>query len=833
MQNLKLYYLFVISFLFQNKIQAQITFSKKVTFPSSIEDQYGIQKLYNANDGGYWLMASATESKKLKTGGQIAHFAPDGTLIESKQVLPDTSGAIFIVDFVEMPNGNRAFIFSKDIKPPPNSFFPETFLQIFDSQWNQIASRVLYTENKFSFSGQYLLQVDDSNNLYLYFSEGGAAKLCKFNFQLNLTWCKYIDVKYPAGCTKMIVKPQSKGTILLFDENMPSETEIINVDENGNDSGSKKIKNFAALDVDFLSNGNLLLTGSASVSVPNSGSNFKQRAWVELTPTYSIVSTRFFNFTLFPVTQTVANSNGGFVCYARDFINADASYYQFDNQRKLINSKSYSENYASGNFTISSNLIILPNGNLVSAYKIASINEVRLRQLSANLEVPSCSGKQSCTEEGTFIATIENRIFLPILAPLSKNIQITTTWKDNPLQLKDDCPETIEKPEIIAKDTICIGASIQPVVSTKLNVNAKWTFENGSPSTSNLLDPGKITFNSPGKFKIQAILKISDCISDTLTKFITVFQKTQNTLPNDTLLCNQNIFLLKANVQNLTNWKWEDTQNNGNPRPLTADGKYTINANNGECKVNASVSVKFRKADAVFSSSDSLCENTKITLISAQKDNSKHNWQILPSSFLPSAEANPISFLLPKGVYTISHEINNDGCKSQITKKITITEAPKVELGNDIVELGLGKTITLNPKITPLNTKLLWENGSNVATRLIDTKGIYTITVNSFACSATDEIQIVEKPSIFAPTIFAPNGTNTIFEVFTNEALEPISLEIYDKWGSFLLKTENMQWDATYKNLFVPAGVYVYIARFRKKIDNTIVLKSGDVMVVY
>ena len=832
MQYIKLYYLFVILFLFQNKIQAQVTFSKKVTFPSSIEDQYGTQKLYNANDGGYWLMASATESKKLKTGGQIAHFAADGTLIESKQVLPDTSGAIFIVDFVEMPNGNRAFVFSKDIKPPPNSFFPETFLQIFDSQWNQIGSRVLYTENKFSFSGQYLLQVDDSNNLYLYFSEGGAAKLCKFNFQLNLTWCKYIDVKYLAVCTKMIVKSQSKGTILLFDE-MPSETEIINVDENGNDSGSKKIKNFAALDVDFLSNGNLLLTGSASVSVPNSGSNFKQRAWVELTPIYSIVSTRFFNFTLFPITQTVANSNGGFVCYARDFINADASYYQFDNQRKLINSKSYSENYASGNFTISSNLIILPNGNLVSAYKIASTNEVRLRQLSANLEVPSCSGKKSCTEEGTFTITIENRVFLPILAPLPKNTQITTTWKDNPLKVEDDCPETIEKREIIAKDTICIGASVQPVVTTKLNVNAKWTFENGSPSSSNLLNPGKITFNSAGKFKIQAILNISDCISDTLTKFVTVVPKPSITLPKDTLLCNQAIFSLKVNVQNAPNWKWEDIQNNENPRVLTKDGKYTINANNGECKSSASISVKFREANALFSLADSLCEETKITLISAQKDNSKHSWQISPSTFLPSAEANPTPFLLPKGIYTITHEINNDGCKAQITKKITITEAPKVDLGTDIVELGVGKTITLNPKITPLNTKLLWDNGSNVATRLIDGKGIYSITVNSFACSATDKIQIVEKPSIFAPTIFAPNGTNTIFEIFTNEALEPISLEIYDKWGNFLLKTENMQWDATYRNLLVPAGVYVYIARFRKKIDGTIILKSGDVMVVY
>ena len=832
MQNIKLYFLFLILFLFQNKIQAQVTFSKKVIFPSSIEDQYGTQKLYNANDGGYWLMASATESKKLKTGGQIAHFAADGTLIESKQVLPDTSGAIFIIDFVEMPNGNRAFVFSKDIKPAPNSFFPETFLQIFDSQWNQIGSRILYTENKFSFSGQYLLQVDDSNNLYLYFSEGGAAKLCKFNFQLNLTWCKYIDIKYPAVCTKMIVKPQSKGTILLFDE-MQSETEIINVDENGNDSGSKKIKNFAALDVDFLSNGNLLLTGSASVSVPNSGSNFKQRAWVELTPTYNIVSTRFFNFTLFPITQTVAKSNGGFVCYFRDFINADASYYQFDNQRKLINNKSYSENYNSGNFTINSNVVILPNGNLVSAYKIASINEVRLRQLSANLEVPSCSGKKSCTEEGTFTVTIENRAFLPILAPLPKNTQITTTWKDNPLQIKDECFETIEKREIVVKDTICIGASVQPILIAKQTTNIKWTFENGSPSTSNLLDPGEIMFNSPGKFKIQAILKISDCISDTLTKFITVFQKPQNTLPKDTLLCNQSIFLLKANVQNLTNWKWEDNQTNENPRPLTADGKYTINATIGECKVNESISVKFREANALFSLADTLCEETKITLISSQKDNSKNNWQILPATFPPLAEANPIPFLLPKGIYTITHEVNNDGCKAQISKKIMVTEAPKVDLGTDIVELGLGKTITLNPKITPPNAKLFWENGSNTATRLINEKGIYSITVNLFACSATDKIEIVEKPSIFAPTIFAPNGTNTIFEIFTNEALEPISLEIYDKWGNFLLKTENMQWDATYRNLLVPAGVYVYIARFRKKIDNTIVLKSGDVMVVY
>ena len=148
-----------------------------------------------------------------------------------------------------MPNGNRAFVFSKDIKPAPNNFYPETFLQIFDPQWNQIGSTVLYIKN--TYSSGYLLRVDGTNNLYLYFSDSGLSKLSKFDSQLNLVWCKYLAVNFVAGFSNMLVRPQNKGVVLVSYEFSKFETGILNVDENGNDANSKRIQNFTALDIDF------------------------------------------------------------------------------------------------------------------------------------------------------------------------------------------------------------------------------------------------------------------------------------------------------------------------------------------------------------------------------------------------------------------------------------------------------------------------------------------------------------------------------------------------------------------------------------------------------
>ena len=832
MQNMKPLFLFVILFLFQNKIQAQVAFSKKVTFPTSIESEPSRCGIYNANDGGFWLMASAIEGQNLKTGGQIAHFAADGTVIESKQVLPSALGEVIIISFLEMPNGNRAFILAEDTNPAPNNNFLGTvFLQIFDTQWNQISSTVLYDKVTLTFISDYLMRADANNNLYLHYYEGGFPKLCKFDSKANLLWSKYIGIGTNSGaCSNIITKPQNKGVIAIFYNTTLSETDILNIDENGIDAGSKKIKNLAALDIDFLKNGNLILTGLTSFDVTGGG-KINQHSWVELSPDFKIVNTRYFSLTGFFGIQTVTKNDGSFVCYS-SYFNTNIFYFQFNDQRKLVNDKSYIDKLPLTNYTLGSNLIVLPNGNTVSAYKLNGKNEVRLRQTGANLELPSCQGKKSCTEVGPFNATIADNTFATFPAKLPVNTQIKTTWKDNTLQIKDDCNESIEKREIVAKDTICIGASIEPKLIAKQTTNIKWSFENGSPNTSNLLNPGMITFDSPGKFKIQAILKISDCESDTLTKFVTVFQPPNNTLPKDTTLCNKSTFLVKANVQNLTNWKWEDSQTNENPRLLTADGKYTINATLGECKINASILVKFRKADTLFSAPDSLCEKTSISLISAQKDDAKHNWTISNSTFLPSAEANPIPFLLPKGSYNITHSINNDGCKAQFVKKIIVIEAPKVDLGADL-ELELGKPITLNPKITPLNVKLTWDNGSNVAKRLINEKGIYSITINSFACSASDEIIISGKPAIFAPNVFAPEGTNKVFEVFGNDALEPLTLEIFDRLGNFIIKSTDMKWDATFRGQLVQSGVFVYVARFRKKVDNSEIVVKGDVLVLY
>ena len=407
MQNIKPYLLFVILFLFQNKTQAQNTFNKKVSFPSSIGDLNSSCKLYNANDGGYWLMASETSYSNLKAGGHISHFTADGTIIESKQVMQSDTSSMLILDFVEMPNGNRAFVFQENLKNSFQGYVRTVLLQIFDPQWNQIASTVLDNKGITSDIG-YNLGADSDNNLYLTYRSIDL-KIWKFDSKANMIWARKIEGDNAYNNLTSIVKPQSKGLITLDDTNLGLI--VYNFDENGNDIGSKKITNFQKSDMDFFSNGNLLLTGFTPVFNPTFGSKSNQNAWIELSSTFNVLSTRYFSSSSSYSGKTVITKNDGFVFFSFNDYDG-ATYFQFDSKRKLINSKYYYDKAETTFNVFDSNFIVLPNGDLVSTYKLdTKKSELRLRLTDANLDLLSCQGKQVCSKENSFSVTIEPYTF--------------------------------------------------------------------------------------------------------------------------------------------------------------------------------------------------------------------------------------------------------------------------------------------------------------------------------------------------------------------------------------------------------------------------------------
>lgn len=83
-----------------------------------------------------------------------------------------------------------------------------------------------------------------------------------------------------------------------------------------------------------------------------------------------------------------------------------------------------------------------------------------------------------------------------------------------------------------------------------------------------------------------------------------------------------------------------------------------------------------------------------------------------------------------------------------------------------------------------------------------------------------------EKPEVvykgcqvFVPNAFTPNGDgrNEIYRISNPFAIDLISFEIYDRWGSRVFATENALdgWDGNFKGQQMNPGVLLYRIRFR------------------
>jgi gliding motility-associated-like protein len=90
------------------------------------------------------------------------------------------------------------------------------------------------------------------------------------------------------------------------------------------------------------------------------------------------------------------------------------------------------------------------------------------------------------------------------------------------------------------------------------------------------------------------------------------------------------------------------------------------------------------------------------------------------------------------------------------------------------------------------------------------------ITTDYFGCENSIEKYLIIFPNnqIFIPTAFSPNrdGLNEIFKPEGMSYVNEYKLEIFNRWGELLFKTNdiNQGWDGTYLGQPVFEGVYVY-----------------------
>ncbi len=167
---------------------------------------------------------------------------------------------------------------------------------------------------------------------------------------------------------------------------------------------------------------------------------------------------------------------------------------------------------------------------------------------------------------------------------------------------------------------------------------------------------------------------------------------------------------------------------------------------------------------------------------------------------------------------------------------------------SDIASLNIGKDTTLCTgeklllKANVKNVQYLWQNGSTDSNFSVQQPGRYMVKVtNADNCSFSDTIDVKFKQctdcAIEIPTAFTPNndGKNDVFKVLTSCFLiNKFDLQVYNRWGQKIFETKEVTqgWEGNIKDKPLDSGTYIYQLQYKKSGTNTIVRKSGTVVLI-
>ena len=194
-----------------------------------------------------------------------------------------------------------------------------------------------------------------------------------------------------------------------------------------------------------------------------------------------------------------------------------------------------------------------------------------------------------------------------------------------------------------------------------------------------------------------------------------------------------------------------------------------------------------------------------------------------------SLQTNPIITYQSPGTYTVQLIVGGVACpqlRDTIRKAINITVPRRDSIYPRIFASKLNR---FTMSAVPGGVSYLWTPplGLSHPTRAITDayylpadpqKILYTITIrDTSGCVNNDqqEVWIFEKPDVYAPTAFTPNGdgANDIFIPFYINIKSLESFRIFNRWGVKIFETNDMSkhWDGTINGSRAPLETYSWV----------------------
>jgi gliding motility-associated-like protein len=391
-------------------------------------------------------------------------------------------------------------------------------------------------------------------------------------------------------------------------------------------------------------------------------------------------------------------------------------------------------------------------------------------------------------------------------------------------------------------------------------MTSDWSF--GDASFSNLQSP-QHTYSNFGNYDIQLIAISNYLCKDTIVKSVDVYQMPLADFTiNDTdqcLLDNSFDFtdISIAGTGHTRTWTIlpnTNLSNSANVNHLfSEEGMFDVQlivTSSNLCKDTIVKNVLVVSSpEFTIDGSIKFCLNEPIVLNANSTDaDLVYSWKL---GNTPVYIGNPLIDNFPKvGAYSLNIKaINSLGCETvvDIANRVVVNALPVPLMDTSVRVLDEGIEVTFKD-ITPVvvnnrawSTTPIVQNGNSqqLIMNLTDSVRLNVLLMvtdtNNCSGSTTKSYFLTIPNRYYFPSSFSPNGDgfNDVFKISGYNKVNYFELEIYNRWGELVFKTNDpvLGWDGKSKGELVQQGDYIYMIKI-EDINKRKIYKKGLVTVL-
>jgi gliding motility-associated-like protein len=322
------------------------------------------------------------------------------------------------------------------------------------------------------------------------------------------------------------------------------------------------------------------------------------------------------------------------------------------------------------------------------------------------------------------------------------------------------------KSKINPINAVCVGNTISPTAAVANcygtdPLTYAWTFNNGSPSSSTLLVPGAVMYNSIGSH--QVILDVTnECGVTHDTAYASITSTPTANAGQDSILCSGVPVKIGSTAIPGYSYQWKpstglSSSTAANPTAtLTYSGPnndttltYVVTVSAGQnCSSTDTtiLTVKKKPVVIVTPSTAQVCAGAGATLVASGADT--YVW--IPATGLDNTTTNTvIASPASNATYTVAGTAN--GCSSTATASVTVIPFPTVSAGADTTVCNTSNTV----RLTGSPARGTWSGSAFItAAGVFDSKsagnGSYKLaySVSNGNCTRTDTVvvDVIDPP---------------------------------------------------------------------------------------